>query len=117
MSEAAITTRSTVHKVGWWILFGISALAVLNHAALIFVIPGEEVLFIGWTALSLYSVLVLYFPYRQGEKWAWYSTWILILSFASMIPFDADIGLYYLVAAGLMAFSQLLTRESFFLKS
>jgi hypothetical protein len=116
MSEAAITTRSTTHKVGWWILFGISVLAVLNHAALIFVIPGEEVLFIGWTALSLFSALVLYFPYRQGEKWAWYSTWIFVLSFAGLVPFDAEIGLYYLVAAGLMAFSQILTREAFFPK-
>jgi hypothetical protein len=116
MSEAAIATRSTADKVGWWILFGISALAILNHAALIFVIPGEEVLFVGWTALSLYSALVLYIPYRQGEKWAWYSTWILILSFASMILFDAEIGIYYLVEAGLMALSQLMTRESFFPK-
>ena len=117
MTEAAISTRSTTQKVGWWILFGISALAVVNHAVLIFVIPGEEVLFIGWTAFSLYSALVLYFPYRQGEKWAWFSTWILVVVFASMILFDAEIGIYYLVAAGLMAFGQLLIRESFFPKS
>jgi hypothetical protein len=97
-------------------LFGISTLAVLNHVALIFVIPGEEVLFIGWTAFSLYSALVLYFPYRQGEKWAWYSTWILVVSFATTFLFDVDIGLYSLVAAGLMAFGQMLTRESFFSK-
>lgn len=116
MSETAINTRSTGNKVGWWILFGISALAVLNHVALIFVFPGDEVLFIGWTAFSMYAALVLYFPYRQGEKWAWYSTWILVLSFAVMIIFDAEIGLFYLVAAGLMAYGQFLTRDSFFLK-
>ncbi len=116
MTEAAISTRSTTQKAGWWILFGISALAVVNHAVLIFVIPGEQVLFIGWTAFSLYSALVLYIPYRQGEKWAWYSIWILVVAFATMILFDAEIGLYYIVAAGLMAFGQLLNRGSFFPK-
>lgn len=116
MSETAITIRSKTTKLGWWILIGIASLAVLNHAALIFAIPGEEVLFIGWTGLSLYSVFVLYFPYRKGERWAWYSTWILILSFAALVPFDAEIGLYYLVAAGLMTLGQFLTRESFITK-
>jgi hypothetical protein len=33
-----------------------------------------------------------------------------------MILLDAEIGLYYLVAAGLMALGQLLNRESFFPK-
>ena len=117
MSETAINMRSTGNKIGWRILFGISALAVLNHAALIFAFPGDEVLFIGWTAFSMYAALVLYFPYRQGEKWAWYSTWILVVSFALMILFDSDIGIYYLVAAGLMAFGQLLTRQTFFPRS
>lgn len=116
MSEATITTRSSTIKVGWWILLVISALTIINHAALIFVIPGEAVLFIGWTAFSLYSTLVLYFPYRRGERWAWYSTWIMVISYASMIVFDADIGLYYAIAAGLMAVGQLLTRDSFFPK-
>lgn len=116
MTEATITARSTTIKFGWWLLFVISALAILNHAALIFVIPGEEVLFIGWTAFSLYATLVLYFPYRRGERWAWYSTWIMVVSYASSIFFDADIGLYYLIAAGLMALGQLLTRDSFFPK-
>ena len=116
MTDAVVSSRSTTQRVGWWILFGISALAVVNHAFLIFVVPGEEVLFIGWTAFSLYSALVLYFPYRQGEKWAWYSTWILVVAFAVMILFDAEIGIFYLVAAGLMAFGQLLNRGSFFPK-
>ncbi len=117
MTDAAISTRSTTQRIGWWILFVISALAVLNHAVLIFFIPGEEVLFIGWTAFSLYSALVLYIPYRQGEKWAWYSTWILVVAFAAMILFDAEVGLFYLVAAGVMAFGQLLNRELFLSES
>jgi hypothetical protein len=116
MTEATIAVRSSTQKVGWGLLLVISALAILNHAALIFVIPGEEVLFIGWTAFNLYSTLVLYFPYRRGERWAWYSTWILPVSFAATMLFDAEIGVYYLIAAGLMALGQLLTRDLFFPK-
>lgn len=117
MSEATIAVRSSTQKVGWGLLLVLSALALLNHAALIFVIPGEEVLFIGWTAFNLYSTLVLYFPYRRGERWAWFSTWILVVAFASTALFDAEIGIFYLVAAGLVAVGQLLTRDSFFSKS
>jgi hypothetical protein len=116
MSETTIPVRSSTQRFGWGLLLVISALALLNHAALIFVIPGEEVLFIGWTAFNLYSTLVLFFPYRRGERWAWYSTWILPVAFASTALFDAEIGLYYLIAAGLIILGQLLTRDSFFPK-
>ncbi len=114
MTQAAITKSSTGSRVGWWLLMALAVLAVLNHASLIFVLPGEEVLFIGWTAFSLYAALVLYGPYRRGERWAWFSTWIMVLAFAAPILFDADIGLFYLGAAVLMALGQFLTRGWFF---
>lgn len=50
MEQTSISVQTASHKVGWWILFGISALTTVNHAALIFALPGEEALFIGWTA-------------------------------------------------------------------
>jgi hypothetical protein len=114
LSEIAIAPRTTGYKVGWGILFGISALSILNHVSLAFVEPDEAVLFIGWTAFNLYSTLVLYLPYRAGAKWAWYATWIMIVTYALMILFDSQVGLFYLVAAGLMAVGQLLTRDAFF---
>jgi hypothetical protein len=114
MSEATIQTQSTGFKIGWWILFSISVLGAVGHAALVFALPGEEVLFIGWAALNLYSVLVLYFPYRRGEKWAWYTTWVMIVPFALVMLFDAQIGSMYLILAGLMAVGQLLARRQFF---
>lgn len=114
MSEATLQTQSTGFKIGWWILFVISTLGALGHAALIFALPGEEVLFIGWAAFNLYSALVLYFPYRRGEKWAWYLTWATIIPFALVFLFDAEIGSMYLGMAGLMALGQLLARGAFF---
>ncbi len=114
MTDPVIPEQSTPNKIGWWILMGIALLAIVNHFALIIVIPGEEVLFIGWTAASIYAAVVLFIPYRQGHRWAWYSTWIFVFTFASLILFDAELGMLYLTAAGLMAVGQLLTRSVFF---
>jgi hypothetical protein len=114
MSKHVASPRSTAFRIGWWTLFVATVLAVVNHAVLIFSIPREAVLFVGWTGLSLLAAILLYIPYRSGEPWAWYSMWIFIACFAVLLPLGADIGLYYLVAAGVMAVGQLLTRHSIF---
>lgn len=114
MSSNAVSARSTAFKAGWWVLFAISALGVVNHTALVFVMPGEEVLFIGWAAFNLYSTAVLLIPYRRGERWAWTSSWVLVASFAAVVAFDTQIGLFYAGAAVLMAAGQFLTRAAFF---
>jgi hypothetical protein len=77
---------------------------------------NEATLFIGWAAYNLYSTVVLYIPFRRAEQWAWYTTWILVIGFASLIFFDATIGVWYLGAAGVMALALLLTRSAFFQK-
>jgi hypothetical protein len=55
-------------------------------------------------------------PFRRGEKWAWYISWILVIGFASTIFFSSTIGVWYLAAAGVMALGLLLTRPAFFQK-
>lgn len=112
MSETTIQTRSAGYKVGWWILIGISLCSALGHTAFIFLAPNES-LFIIWAAFNLVSVVVLYIPYRRGEKWAWYLVWIMIIPPATVILHDAEIGPYYLAAAGLMVVGQVLTRRAF----
>lgn len=114
MSSNTITIQSTGFKAGWILLLIVSALSVLNHAVLTFVFQDQAVLFIGWTAFNLYSTLVLFFPFRRGEKWAWYASWILVIPYASLIFFDAEVGPYYLGAAVLMGVGLLLTRPAFF---
>lgn len=114
MTAPAIDRPTTAFRVGWWTLFGIAVLAILNHAMLIFVIPEEAVLFVGWTGLSAYAALVLLKPYRELQAWAWYGTWVFIVCLAVLQPLGAEIGLYYLVAAVIMAFAQLSTRGAFF---
>jgi hypothetical protein len=116
MATQTMVTRNTTFKIGWITLLVISALAALNHVILALAMPDEAVLFIGWAAFNLYSTVVLYIPFRRGEKWAWYTTWILVIGFASTIFFSAQIGPYYLGAAILMAVGLLLTRPAFIQK-
>jgi hypothetical protein len=111
-----MVTRSTTFKMGWIALLVISALAALWHIIAAFLIPNEATLFTGWAAFNLYSTIVLYIPFRRGEKWAWYTTWILVIGFASTIFFSSTIGVWYLTAAGVMALGLLLTRTAFFQK-
>jgi hypothetical protein len=116
MSTETVAAHSTTFKIGWIALLAISALAALSHIILTFVMTDEATLFIGWAAFNLYSTLVLYVPFRRGEKWAWYTSWILVIGFAVLIFFDTQIGLFYLGAGVLMAVALLLTRPAFFHK-
>jgi hypothetical protein len=116
MSTSRERIRTPVFKTGWWILISLSALSVVMHAGLLFALPDEELLFLGWVVFSLYSVAVLLFPYRRGEKWAWFATWLIVLAFAVVILFNSDLGGMYLAMSGLMAVGQILTRAAFFSK-
>jgi len=117
MSALTIPTQATAYKLGWWILFGLSALSVLSYVALIFVIPAMVDSFIAWATFSLYSAFVLLIPYRRGERWAWYLTWALPVPSVVLSLNNPDAAPYYLTAVGLMAIGQLLTRGAFFTRA
>ncbi len=114
MAMQSITPRATPFKIAWGILLAIAVLATLSHLVLSFVMAGNATLFLGWAAYTAYAAVVLAIPFRRGEPWAWYTTWILVIGFASPILFDAAVGLWYLGAAGVMAVGLLLTRPAFF---
>jgi len=64
-----------------------------------------------------YATVVLAIPFRRGEKWAWYSTWILVVGFAAPILINQEsYAATYLIAAGLMGVCLLLTGPAFFRK-
>ena len=117
MFAAAIQTQSTAYRLGWWVLFGLSALGVLSYTVLIFVVPDMVDSLIAWATFSLYSVFVLLIPYRRGERWAWYLTWALVLPSVVLSANNPDAAPYFLTAAGLMAIGQILTRGAFFTRS
>ena len=114
MSTLTASTRSTTFKIGWIALLSISVLATLNH--LMLPTYGDPVTFaLGWTGFSLYATVVIAIPFRRAERWAWYSTWILVIGFAAPILISQEgYVVMYLIAAGIMAVSLLLTRPAFF---
>ena len=109
-----IQPRSAAYKVGWAVLFGVSALSVVSYIALIFVVPAMVDSFIAWATFSLYSAIVLLIPYRRVERWAWDITWALPVPSVVLALNNPDAAPYYLAAAGLMVMGQLLTRSAFF---
>ena len=116
MSTQTKATDSAAFNIGWVTLLIISVLATLNHIML----PtyGDDVfLAIGWTGYSLYAIAVLAIPFRQGERWAWYTTWILVIGFAAPILISQESYVVaYLIAAGVMALSLFMTQPAFFRK-
>jgi hypothetical protein len=114
MATESVASRSTAFKIAWGILLGIAVLATASHLMLSAVMPGETTLFLGWAAYTGYAAVVLAIPFRRREAWAWYTSWILVIGFASLIFFDAAVGVWYLGAAAVMAVSLLLVRPAFF---
>jgi hypothetical protein len=117
MSTAVTPTQSISYTLGWWVLFGVSVLSVLTYVALIFVVPDLVDSFIAWATFSLYSVFVLLIPYRHGERWAWFLTWVLVVPAVVLSLNDRDAAPYFLAAVGLTVIAQLLTRGAFFPKA
>jgi hypothetical protein len=114
MSTQTLAASRTAFNIAWITLLGIAGLATISHAVLVFVMVGEQTLFVGWAAYTAYAAVVIWFPFRRGERWAWYTTWMLVLGFASLVFFDAAIGIWYLLAAGVMAGCLILARGVFF---
>jgi hypothetical protein len=114
MSNQTVTTRSATFDVGWGIMLMILVLTTLNHIMLpLYGYP--IVLALGWTGFSLYGIVVLAIPFRRSERWAWYTSWILVIGFvAPILIIQESYTVMYLIAAGVMALCWLLTRSAFF---
>jgi hypothetical protein len=113
MSVAAIQTPSKAYKLGWWVLFALSVLSVGRYTGLIFVTPALVDSFVAWATFSLYSVFVLFIPYRRAERWAWYITWALPIPSVVLSLNNPNAAPYYLTVVGLMVIVQFLTRGAF----
>jgi predicted SnoaL-like aldol condensation-catalyzing enzyme len=79
---------------------------------------GDKVTFaLGWTGYSLYATVVIAIPFRRGERWAWYTCWILVIGFAIPILISQESYVVaYLISAGVMALCLLRTGPAFFRK-
>jgi len=115
MSTQTVSKRSATFEACRIIMLIISIFATLN--AIMLPVYGDPiVLSIGWTGFSLYASLILAIPFRQGgERWAWYTSWILVIAFAApILIIQESYTMMYLIAAGVMALCLLFTRSEFF---
>jgi len=115
MSISPMPAMTSRYKFGWILLLISAGLMTLNHAILILVLD-EPVLFTGFAFFNLYAFIVIYLPFRRGEKWAWVATWLLPIGLALPAFNDLSIGALYLGVAGVCALGLLLTMPAFFRK-
>src|SRR5215211_796824 len=115
MVATANVSHNARFKTGRIILLVAAALMTLNDAVLMFVLD-DPVLFLGYAAFNLYALLVIAIPFRRGEKWAWYATWILPsgLALSAVLAGDPKITPFYLAVAAACVLGLLLTMRDFF---
>jgi hypothetical protein len=115
MSASATFTvgQNPLFKTGWIVLLLSAALMTLNHFVLIFFLDNPS-LFIGWTAFTIYALLVIAIPFRRLEKWAWFATWILPIGLAAGGFTAPDIAAFYYVVAAACVLGLLLILRDFF---
>lgn len=113
--------KTTLGKIGWIVLLVINGLMLLNNlVGTVFVAAStdERQMFIAYAATTVLGLLLLWFPYRSHAKWAWWGSWVPILSVA-VVPFIGGfdgIGVAYGLIAVVMAIAQVLTAREFFTK-
>ena len=115
MSAAVNISHNSRFKIGRIILLIAAALMTLNHAVIIFILD-DPVLFMGYTAFTLYALVVIAIPFRRCEKWAWYATWILPIGLAAVAALSGDPNItpFYYGAAAACVMGLLLTMREFF---
>ena len=110
--------RTGLAKAGWIVLIVLNTGMLLNHMVAIFLVAtsaDEGRMFIAYAVVNAFALLVLFFAYRVGQRWAWASIWLVVLATAVTIAYGIDtIGLIYVAVAGVMALAQLATAREFF---
>ena len=119
MSEltTTISNQSIMTKIGWGLLLFVALGNVAGHTALAFFESGPDTVFIAWASFNFMTAVILFIPYRRGEKWAWYAICLMVIPFV-LVSFTTppEIGPIYLVETALIIVGQVLTYNAFFNK-
>lgn len=123
--ERGSRAKGTYEKYGWVILAASASLGIV--AAILTTVPPLYVFsspayadtypimgalgtaLVGFNILALIMILI---PYRRGERWAWYTLWILPLLWVSQFALATD--LTYLILAMLTTVGLVLPYRDFF---
>src|SRR5918997_1828440 len=121
------TRRERAYEKYGWLILAVSAILGIGAAAVI-AAPSYYVLtdplyrdfypvIIAWgTALvgfNIFALLLALIPFKGGERWAWYTLWMLPLLWLSLFALAPDLT-YYLVLAIITALGLILPYRKFF---
>lgn len=104
-------TRDTSFTVGWWLLLAATALMLLNHTLMAFVLD-EPILFAGWALFNAVNLIILCTAFRRREVWAWAVTWLLPLGLTIPAVMDRSIATIYFTTAAVCVIGLLLTARA-----
>jgi hypothetical protein len=113
MTVSTFPTIKTRFSIGWIAMVVSSGLMAFSYLIMMFE-ENAHVLFMTYSAFSLYAFLVLLIPFREGKKWAWMATWIVPVVMALTAYFAPEFALYYYGAAVVFVLGLLLTMSEFF---
>jgi hypothetical protein len=66
-----------------------------------------------WIGFNVLALVVILVPYRRGERWAWFTLWMLPLMWLAQFALAPDL-LYYLVLAIITTAGLILPYRRFF---
>src|SRR5215216_5032238 len=66
-----------------------------------------------WVGFNLFALILTLIPYRRGERWAWFTLWMLPLQWLSQFVLAPDLT-YYLVLAIISTVGLILPYRRFF---
>ena len=68
---------------------------------------------ITWVGFNLFALILTLIPFRRGERWAWFTLWMLPLLWLSQFVLAPDLS-YYLVLAIISTVGLILPYRRFF---
>ena len=113
-------------KYGWLILVVSAVLGIV--AAVITTLPPLSwftdpviimtyslmgALGVTWVGFNLFALILTLIPFRKGERWAWFTLWMLPLLWLSQFVLAPDLS-YYLVLAFISTVGLILPYRRFF---
>ncbi len=116
-------------RYGWMILFASAVLGIFGGVVLMFpslmspsypMSQSARVLWltrawgITWVGFNIFALAVIVGPYRRGERWAWYTLWLLPLLLLSYFVLAPHIPMNLVLAILTAAFGLILPYRRYF---
>jgi hypothetical protein len=108
--DEEVREERAYEKYGWMILavsavFGIVAAALTTLPPLswfadpvIMTYSLMGALGVTWVGFNLFALILTLIPFRRGERWAWFTLWMLPLLWLSLFVLAPDLSSYLVLA-------------------